>query len=130
MAKTKTVPKKKSVLIIEDDPEMRDLITFMLQGEYRIAGQARDGNEGIRLAAGQHPDVIVLDYVLPYMDGAQIGETIRLEDPDVKIVAFSATDQARTVLTEKWADFFLPKSRVVELPLVVRHLADQHVSRR
>lgn len=118
---------KKSVLIIEDDPEMRDLITLMLQDKYRIAGQARDGSEGIRLAAGQLPDVVVLDYVLPYMDGAEIGEKIRNNDPNVKIVAFSALDEAKVKLTDKWADFFLPKSRVLELPLVVQHLAAQHV---
>ena len=115
-----------TVLIIEDDPDMRDLITLILQDDFRISGQARDGSEGIRLAAGQHPDVIVLDYVMPYMDGSEAGERIRSQNPDVKIVAFSAVEQARSAVSDEWADFFLPKSRLMDLPLVVRHLANQH----
>jgi CheY-like chemotaxis protein len=112
----------KSVLIIEDDPDMRDLITTMLRVDFKIIGQARDGEEGIRLAA-KGPDVIVLDYVLPHMDGAEVGELIRNAHPKIKILAFSAVDAARAAIDPRWADFFLPKSRVGDLRLVVHHLA-------
>jgi CheY-like chemotaxis protein len=116
------VKKPKTVLIIEDDPEMRDLITTLLQPDFRIIGQARDGEEGIRLAA-KGPDVIVLDFVLPHMDGSEVGARIRDSHPKIKILAFSAVDEARMAVHPGWADFFLPKSRVGDLRLVVEHLA-------
>jgi CheY-like chemotaxis protein len=112
----------KTVLIIEDDPEMRDLITTMLRPDFKIIGHARDGEEGIRLAA-KGPDVIVLDFVMPHMDGAEVGARIRSKHPKIKILAFSAVDEARAALDPRWADFFLPKSRVGDLRLVVQHLA-------
>ncbi|MGH2807304.1 MAG: response regulator transcription factor [Actinomycetota bacterium] len=111
-----------TVLIIEDDPEMRDLITIVLRDGFKIIGHARDGEEGIRLAA-KDPDVVVLDYVLPYMDGSEVGRRIRSVNPKIKILAFSAVDAARAAVDPQWADFFLPKSRVGDLPLVVEHLA-------
>lgn len=111
-----------TVLIIEDDPEMRDLITSVLRDDFKIIGHARDGEEGIRLAA-KDPDVIVLDYVLPHMDGSEVGSRIRSSNPRIKILAFSAVDAARAMMSPRWADFFLPKSRVGDLRLVVEHLA-------
>lgn len=112
----------KSVLIIEDDPEMRDLITSVLRDDFKIVGQARDGEEGIRLA-GKDPDVVVLDYVLPHMDGSEVGSRIRRTNPKIKILVFSAVDAARAALAPSWGDFFLPKSRIGDLRLVVEHLA-------
>ena len=117
---------QKSVLIVEDDPEMRDLITLMLQPDFRISGQARDGSEAVRLAAGRHPDVIVLDYVMPYMDGAEAGALIRSENPDIKILVFSAFEGTQQAVSDAWADSYLSKSRVADLPLAVARLADQH----
>jgi DNA-binding response OmpR family regulator len=57
------------VLVIEDDADIRGMITEALEcGGYEVV-QARDGAEGLRVAREQLPDLIVLDLMMPVMDG-------------------------------------------------------------
>jgi PAS domain S-box-containing protein len=57
------------VLIVEDDPDSRDLLARMLSGDgYRVA-TAADGQQGLALAHELHPDLITLDVMMPGMDG-------------------------------------------------------------
>ena len=59
------------VLMIDDEPDMLDLASQRLeQAGYRVL-TATDGLEGLRLAGAQHPDVILLDVMMPVMDGYQ-----------------------------------------------------------
>jgi CheY-like chemotaxis protein/anti-sigma regulatory factor (Ser/Thr protein kinase) len=57
------------VLIVEDDPDSRDLLVRMLSGDgFRVA-TAQDGEQGLALAHELHPDLITLDVMMPGMDG-------------------------------------------------------------
>ena len=56
------------VLVVDDDDEVREFLQMELGGIYRVM-TAKNGNEGLRLALAQLPDLIVSDVVMPEMDG-------------------------------------------------------------
>ena len=68
---------KKKVLVIEDDSELCELIQLRLkQSGYDVVASLR-GDEGVRKAREEHPDLIVLDVFLPHMDGFTALKEIR-----------------------------------------------------
>lgn len=70
-------PPSSSVLVIEDDPEMRGLLVLMLEEEgYRLL-TASDGREGLELLRTAKPDVILLDMKMPVMDGYEFARQYR-----------------------------------------------------
>ena len=83
-------PEKETVLVIEDDRALRRglAMNFELRG-FRVLAAA-DGNEGIKLAFGSNPDLIVLDIMLPGFSGLEILSELREKGRDVPILILSA----------------------------------------
>jgi two-component system, OmpR family, alkaline phosphatase synthesis response regulator PhoP len=71
---------KASVLVVEDDPEIRELLAFSLAKEGWALAFAADGEEGLRLVAEAAPDCVVLDIMLPGMDGLEVLRSLK-SDP-------------------------------------------------
>ena len=85
----------KKILIIEDDPATQRLVDYSLKQEgYQII-TASNGLEGIRKALGEAPDLIILDVMLPGMDGFEICYRLRSEPStaNLPILMFSAKAQ-------------------------------------
>jgi CheY-like chemotaxis protein len=71
-----------TVLVIDDDPGVRDMMTrFLVKKQFR-ALLAADGEEGLRLAREHHPDVITLDVMMPRLDGWAVLGALK-SDPDL-----------------------------------------------
>lgn len=68
------------ILIVEDDKFLRDLISRKLKGSGYDIVEAIDGEEGVTKAGEEMPDLILLDLILPGMDGFEVLEKIK-EDP-------------------------------------------------
>ncbi len=67
----------KTILIIEDEVAIVEILTFNLENEgYRVIS-ALDGEEGVRLAKEENPDLILLDVMLPKMDGFEVCKYVR-----------------------------------------------------
>ncbi|HUE29581.1 MAG TPA: response regulator transcription factor [Verrucomicrobiae bacterium] len=78
-----SVAQSAPVLIIEDDPELRDALRELLSGEGYQVTTAADGQEGLaRMGAPPRPGVVVLDLMLPRMDGFEF-RVRQLEDPEL-----------------------------------------------
>ena len=75
-------PRDDSVLIIDDDPGTRDLIARYLQREGFVTLQAGDGRTGLAMAKALRPRVVLLDVMMPQMDGWSVLSAIR-SDPDL-----------------------------------------------
>ena len=88
----------KSVLIIEDNPAMlRGLEdNFDLKG-YRVK-TARDGEEGLKAALTEKPDLIILDIMLPKINGYEICSQIRKKNLDMPIIMLTAKDRESDVI--------------------------------
>lgn len=80
------------ILIVEDEPSIRDLLDDFFNGEGFDTLLATDGREGLEMATAEHPDVILLDVMLPVMDGVEAARHLK-EDKrthDIPIVVMSA----------------------------------------
>ncbi|HEY3355085.1 MAG TPA: response regulator transcription factor [Polyangia bacterium] len=80
------------LLIVEDDPSILKGLQMNLQLEGYELLTARDGEEGIRLWRQHHPDLVLLDIMLPKRDGYDVLRLMRAEDPDTHVLVLSAKD--------------------------------------
>jgi DNA-binding response OmpR family regulator len=81
------------VLIIEDDPSiLRGLqMNLSLEGFRTVC--AHDGEEALKLFRSHKPDLILLDMMLPKLDGTEVIKRVRADDPDTPVIVLSAKDQ-------------------------------------
>ena len=100
----------KRVLVVDDDVKTVELVKLYLNRDgYRVF-TAYDGVEALRLAQESHPDLIVLDLMLPGIDGLEVCRTIRNES-DVPIIMLTAktTDQDKLTGLDLGADDYVTK---------------------
>ena len=104
------------ILLVEDEENIRDVVKLNLElEEYEVVATA-NGREAIKLFQEQHFDLLILDVMLPEIDGFQICEQVRLTNIDVPIIFLTAKDTAadRIAGLKKGADDYLPKPFVLE----------------
>ncbi len=82
----------KTILIVDDDPHIQDVISFALDREGYTLSNAKDGAEAIRQFETARPDLIVLDVSMPEMDGLDVCRQIR-KTSDVPILFLSSKDE-------------------------------------
>ncbi|SDH04299.1 two-component system, OmpR family, alkaline phosphatase synthesis response regulator PhoP [Alteribacillus persepolensis] len=80
---------KKSVLIVEDEEDIRNLLHMYLETEYHVL-VSDSGNEALSLMRQHRPDIIILDILLPEIDGLDVCRIWREEDEDTPILFLSA----------------------------------------
>lgn len=116
----------KTILIIEDDLKIADLIQLYLQKEDYRTVQAHDGREGVDLALRIKPDLIVLDRMLPEMEGLEVLKKIRTQlDVPVLILSAKADEMEKIIGLEVGADDYLskpfsPKELVARVKAILR----------
>jgi len=100
----------KRVLVVDDDVKTVELVKLYLNRDGYKVITAYDGVEALRLARESHPDLIVLDLMLPGMDGLEVCRTIR-EESDVPIIMLTArtTDQDKLTGLSLGADDYVTK---------------------
>ncbi|OHA07513.1 MAG: hypothetical protein A2934_03625 [Candidatus Sungbacteria bacterium RIFCSPLOWO2_01_FULL_47_10] len=76
---------KKNILVVEDDETLRGAISDKLRSEGYAVLEAADGSEALRIAFENHPNVILLDLMLPIMDGAEVLSELRKDAWGAKI---------------------------------------------
>lgn len=109
------------VLVIDDDKALTDLLKISLDSTQYEVIAANSGKDGIEVALTQFPDIIILDLVLPGVEGWQIGKAIR-EFSKVPILVLSAFDKPGMVARalDGGADDYLIKP--VSIDVLVAHL--------
>jgi DNA-binding response OmpR family regulator len=80
---------QKQVLVIEDDPNTANLVAVYLEKEGFHALQAHDGEKGLALAVKHRPDLVILDLMLPRMDGWEVCRRLR-QSSDVPLIMLTA----------------------------------------
>jgi DNA-binding NarL/FixJ family response regulator len=84
-------PKPKRVLIADDSSTVRDIIKFFLalRGNLEICGEASDGLEAVEKATESKPDLILLDFAMPNMNGAEAASVLKKRLPRTSIILFT-----------------------------------------
>ncbi len=115
----------KKVLLVEDEPAIRKILSIKL----RVSGYdviiAQDGEEALRLAGRAAPDIVLLDILLPILDGFQVLEQLRSRS-DIPVVAFSAKPENAQRAMSLGANDFLSKPFDVDDVLVTIERALDH----
>ena len=99
-----------TVLIVEDDPDTAKLVSLYLQRDGHKVLCARDGIEGLRLAREARPDLVVLDLMLPKLNGIGVCRTLRQESTvPIVIVTARVEEEDRLKGLDLGADDYVTK---------------------
>ncbi|MDP1852587.1 MAG: response regulator [Candidatus Omnitrophota bacterium] len=108
------MPEKKRVLIVEDEKDMVSVLKIRLTSIGYDIFSAYDGQEGLSLAQKHNPDLIILDLMLPKLDGYKVCRMLKFDDKykNIPIIIYTARSQEsdRRLADECGADAFIPKT--------------------
>lgn len=99
-----------TILVVDDDPAISEMLTIVLESEGFQPIAVTDGNEAVPVFREHNPDLILLDLMLPGMNGVDICRTIRAESPVPIVMLTAKTDTVDVVLgLESGADDYITK---------------------
>ena len=103
--------KKPNILLVEDEENLHETLKLNLEMEGYGVTSAFDGNEALHAFGDEYFDLIIMDIMLPHLDGISVTETIRLQNNDVPILMLSAKNSSadRVLGLKKGADDYLVK---------------------
>lgn len=102
---------KANILLVEDEENLHDALKLNLELEGYEITSAYDGNEAIKAVKDEYFDLIIMDVMLPQMDGITVTETIRIQNNEVPILILSAKNSSadRVLGLKKGADDYMVK---------------------
>src|ERR1700733_10816271 len=102
---------KISILLVEDEENLHEALKLNLEMEGYEVVSAYAGNEALQKISSEYFDLIIMDIMLPEVDGISITETIRVNNNDVPILMLSARNSSsdRVLGLKKGADDYLTK---------------------
>ncbi|HBL35974.1 MAG TPA: DNA-binding response regulator [Firmicutes bacterium] len=127
---------KERVLIIEDEPNIIELVAYNLEKEGWLVSKAQTGEEGWEKIQAEHPDIILLDLMLPGIDGMEICRRTRqnklTRDIPIIILTAKAEEADRVLGLESGADDYVtkpfsPRELIARIRAVLRR-ADKNFS--
>lgn len=108
----------RTVLIVDDEKSIVDILKFNLEKADYTTICAYDGLEGLNLARENNPDLILLDIMLPYMDGFEVCKTLRAEGISIPIIMITAREEE----TDKVFGLELGADDYITKPFSIREL--------
>src|SRR5579859_1362922 len=88
-----------TILVIDDDPDVRDLVKTTLESAGHKVALAVDGRDGVQQYRAKGADLVITDLFMPDQEGLETIEQLRLEFPEVRIVAISGKPTGGTMLS-------------------------------
>ncbi len=116
----------KKILIVEDEPSMLQVLSDALRAEKFDVVTASDGIEGLRQAETHHPDLILLDIVMPKMDGVSMMKKLRSESdwgknvPIIILTNLSADDEILKSVTLSEPAYYLIKTNWTITDVIIK----------
>jgi two-component system, OmpR family, alkaline phosphatase synthesis response regulator PhoP len=123
------IPTKKSILLVEDEENLHEALKLNLELEHYEVVSAFDGTQALKAIQQEYFDLIILDVMLPGIDGINVIEIIRLQNNDTPILILSAknTSADRVMGLKKGADDYLTKPfNLEELLLRIQKLIEKN----
>ncbi|MFH1047828.1 MAG: response regulator [Patescibacteria group bacterium] len=114
--------KGKKILIVEDEPALRDIYATKLESEGCVVIQASDGTQGFNAAIQQLPDVILLDVIMPVKDGFEVLKDLKLNPKTQQIPVIFLSNLGQSYEIKRGLDLgaedFLTKANLVPSKIV------------
>jgi two-component system response regulator NreC len=117
-----------SIVLADDHRIVREGVRALLESEpdFRVLSEARDGPEAVRMVERYHPDVLLLDLVMPGMNGLEVTKEVRQRFPDTHVVVLTMHANEAYVLEALEAGaqgYVIKDSSFEELMHAVREVA-------
>ena len=113
------------VLVVDDTDHVRNMLVEMLELDgFSVVGKADSGRMAIDLATAADPDVVVMDYKMPEMDGLTAARTIKDERPDQAIILYTAYMDPDLEVRAKQSGIALCVGKVEGLNQLERHITE------
>lgn len=113
------------VLVVDDTDHVRNMLVDMLELDgFDVVGQAASGQEAVDVAPDADPDVIVMDYKMPGVDGLTAARTIREARPSQAIILYTAYLDAQLEAQAREAGVSMCIGKVEGLNELERHIAE------
>jgi PleD family two-component response regulator len=134
-ASKRAIPK---VLLVDDDPTTRNIISHFLRKEEFIVEKAADGNDGLARARSGRPDLLIIDAVVPGLDGFEIMSLLRKapETAGTPVLMLSTLGEEAAIVKglEEGADYiikpFSPQILVATVRKILKERCDRALDRR
>ena len=88
-----------SILVIDDDPDTREVLQGTLESAGHTVALASDGKQGVQAYRASRTDLVITDLYMPGQEGLETIKQLRMEFPDVRIVAMSGKPTGGTMLS-------------------------------
>ncbi len=110
-------PASLRIVVADDDWRAREALVALLQTwpGFDVVGRADDGAQAVELVAELEPDVVVLDAIMPRMDGLEAARRIRRDRPSVGLILLTLYGALETEAVEAGFDAFLLKSDAIDV---------------
>ncbi|MCK5292390.1 MAG: response regulator [Thermoplasmata archaeon] len=95
---------KKKIVVVDDEQNILDLVGMILEAEGFMVSKALNGTEGIKMAQKEHPDLVLLDIMMPEMDGWVVYRKLKEDAKTKDIPVAMLTVKAQTIDKEMALD--------------------------
>ena len=89
------------IMLADDEQRVRDMVAFKLEATGHQVVSARDGGEAMSLATTEHPDLIILDVMMPILDGFEVLRRLKADPAlhEIPVIILSAKGREQDVMT-------------------------------
>ena len=124
---------KAKILVVDDEPNIVQVLKDRLEVEEYVVVTACNGDEGLKIARQELPDLILLDVIMPIMDGHEMLEKLRQQDwsTDISVIVLTARSQTQDILRAKDCtidDYIIKPFDQSELLEKIEHILERRKS--
>ncbi len=121
---------KTTILVVDDSPFAAKQIEDMVEENgYEVAGYAKNGEEGIHMFEELHPDIVIMDIIMPGIDGLETAEILLKKDPNAQILMLSSLCDSGTLEEVKaiGLKYLIPKPWEDDVLLATLEMLKRHI---
>ena len=108
------VGRRPSVLVVDDDPAIREMLRHALQLDGHSVAEVKDGKAAWQVIKQHRPAVVVVDVMMPGMDGLELCRRVKAEDKEIKLIVYTAGMATEAEALAAGADAYVHKGRPVK----------------
>jgi signal transduction histidine kinase len=133
LEKPSSPPSPWGIVLIDDEPDIRDVISISLQDSGYLVDMAADGETGLSLCTAKDPQIVITDIRMPGMDGIQVLKALKEKCPDIEVIvmtAFADMDLAVQALQLDASDFITKPVHDETLHLALERARQRYMARK